>query len=131
MSKNDLNLAFPVILDQPGVVLSEFLRLLLDLQDHLLLRFGYRNKLPRCLPRDREGGVGYEVIKARVLGSPLLRGVGNRRLECFSECLWSLWNALLERELKRILRTTRNRRETRILEALPGISIYLIILVFW
>ena len=99
MSNNDLNLAFPVILHQPGVVLSVFLGFLLDFEDYLLLRFGYRRKLLWCLPRDDEGGVGHELIQARVLGSPLLRGVGNRGLEGFSECLRSLRNALLEREL--------------------------------
>ena len=56
VSNYDLNLAFPVILHQPGVVLSVLLRLLLYFQDHLFLWFvnGDRGKLLRCLSRDRE-----------------------------------------------------------------------------
>ena len=131
MSNYDLNLAFPVILYQPGVVLSVLMRLLLDFEDHLLLRLvnGDRGKLLRRLPRNREGGVGHEVVEPRVLGSPLLRGVGDRRLEDFSESLRCLGNALLERELQGVIirhETTWNPRETHILDdALPGISVNL------
>ena len=66
MSYYDLNLAFPVILHQPGVVLSVLLRLLLNFEYHLFLRlvYGDRGKLLRCLPRDREGGVGHEVVES-------------------------------------------------------------------
>jgi hypothetical protein len=132
MSNYDLNLAFTVILHQPGVVLSVLLRLLLDLEDHLFLWLvnGDRGKLLRCLPRDREGGVGHEVVESRVLGSPLLRGVGNRRLESFSESLRCLSNAVLERELLGVIirhETIGYPRETHILDddALPGISVNL------
>ena len=130
MSNYDLNLAFPVILHQPGVVFSVLLRLLLDFEDHLFLRLviGDRGKLLRCLPRNREGGIGHEVVEPRVLGSPLLRGVGDRRLEGFSESLRCLGNPLLERELQGVIighHTTWNLRETHILDAFPGISINL------